>query len=588
MRFILPITFLLASFSTFAQLEKKFQKLLDYEYSVLEASDDYQWRPEGDVHYYESWTLKGDTTGASNNTEFLLFRDEIVNEKGELFKIFRKNWVTFAEWQNFVQWTTDSTILEKVYLNTNNDIDEYLIGEMLVHPEVYYDSVNLVWTEFDPSQPFINRGLFNLSWRMNGIKDWQIIPLISDMYLRPNERFYRQKIYDNRKLNYYMRRMTKEEWYQDAPGLVNVSPDPDIFARKSEYPFDIYYTLSKYLTDSPYNSGEVQGVLGTQIMAFLHYTELQLQRDLNEAELPYRVRVTLPTQKEIDDGCGCEDKRPTSETVSQDMTDHWKITNEDYKEFLSWIEDSIVKSAVYDSLSMNSKGELEELVGDMLEHVDIYYDEVNQNWTEFQPSRPYINRTLFFFARGNKWKKKIDESLYAEKIKHLYDDQGFVLSKYVYKYYWKDLKTRSEMGEFEWELDEEVVDGVTYGSYVLKDPEVGKGINCTSGVRMHEDYSKFFVEEKVSVYPADENYDFDSESKALIQGLAYEQALAYYHWKYQLMTPHGKKDIWAFYDLVPSQEEFKKVQNGETVVAGPYTIEFPDPLFRYVVHVYPR
>jgi formylglycine-generating enzyme required for sulfatase activity len=114
--------------------------------------------------------------------------------------------ITNNEWREFVYWVKDSIMLEKVYLNTdptgNDAIEDEDIGEMLNHPDIYYDEVNLAWQEFDPSQPFINRGLFPLSWRMKGIKDNQIIPLISDMYLRPNERWYKRRELDVRKLNF--------------------------------------------------------------------------------------------------------------------------------------------------------------------------------------------------------------------------------------------------------------------------------------------------------------------------------------------------------------------------------------------------
>jgi sulfatase modifying factor 1 len=50
--------------------------------------------------------------------------------------------------------------------------------------------------------PYENRELFAFSWKVRGIKDEQIIPLISDMYLRPNERFYKRREIDTRKLKF--------------------------------------------------------------------------------------------------------------------------------------------------------------------------------------------------------------------------------------------------------------------------------------------------------------------------------------------------------------------------------------------------
>lgn len=122
--------------------------------------------------------------------------------------------ITNNEYREFVYWVRDSIFLEKIYANTNptgnDEIPEEDIGDMLSHPDIYYDEVNLEWKEFDPSQPFINRELFPLSWRTRGIKPNQIVPLISDMYLRPNERFYKHRSIDVRKLKF-------KYWWMDLP-----------------------------------------------------------------------------------------------------------------------------------------------------------------------------------------------------------------------------------------------------------------------------------------------------------------------------------------------------------------------------------
>ncbi len=111
--------------------------------------------------------------------------------------------ITNNEYREFVYWVRDSIMLEKIYLNQNSEIEDEDIGEMLNHPDRYYDLVGQQWMDFDPSQPFINRQLFPLSWRTKGIDEEFIIPLISDMYLRTNEQWYRRRELDVRKLNFH-------------------------------------------------------------------------------------------------------------------------------------------------------------------------------------------------------------------------------------------------------------------------------------------------------------------------------------------------------------------------------------------------
>jgi hypothetical protein len=38
--------------------------------------------------------------------------------------------------------------------------------------------------------------------------------------------------------------------------------------------------------------------------------------------------------------------------------------------------------------------------------------------------------------------------------------------------------------------------------------------------------------------------------------------------------------------VFPTEEQFKKVQTGEKVIIPAHSIEYPTPLFRYVVHFY--
>ena len=130
--------------------------------------------------------------------------------------------ITNNEYREFVFWVKDSIMLEKIYAggpvgawtnsidgsNIDPVIEPALLGDMLNYPDIYYDETSQTWYSFDPNDPFTNlsneemRARFPLSWRIKGIKDEQIIPLISDMYLKPNERWYRRRELDVRKLNF--------------------------------------------------------------------------------------------------------------------------------------------------------------------------------------------------------------------------------------------------------------------------------------------------------------------------------------------------------------------------------------------------
>ena len=141
-----------------------------------------------------------------------------------------------------------------------------------------------------------------------------------------------------------------------------------------------------------------------------------------------------------------------------------------------------------------------------------------------------------------------------------------------------------------------------------------------NGVRRHSDLSKFFVKETVFLYPSancalcnvncihdhgiekkstcgkcdqgwEKNikpYDFWSNPEALVTGLTYDQALAYYNWRHQDKAWVQKRNARFFDELVPTEEQFKKVQAGESIILEKQELNYPNPLFRYVIHFYPK
>ena len=476
----------------------------------------------------------------------------------------------------------------------------------------------------------INRELFDLSWRTKGIYDAQITPLISDMYLRPNERFNKLKEWDERKYYYGENGSGKE---------ILISPDRDVWAKQSTYPHDIYYNLAEHYSRGNENLfAPVIGLLGTQIQAFLDYEKQKLQQKLDQAGYEYKVHLSLPTQEEIKlaDTVECDCKMVYS-TEKIDMTERWRITNEEYWEFVLWVQDSILREAVYLNSNPIPKDVISnEKIGEMLNYPEVYYDEINTSWVEFDAAQPYINRQLFPFDFDYNWKKEIPSNQYLPLVKMLFidpekftdkkgniDHKEFKPQQCFYRYYWKDLRRQAQTGNLEWNDQ--------WQRYDLKDKWEGRDFDADrkiqvghkSGVRRHADYNRFTVLETVNIYPgaicqicnaiclhehgADkssgenpcnkcpddwnlsvEQYDFWQNPEALVKNLTYPQALAYYHWKYQRKKTDKKMISRIYHDLVPSEEQFNQVQKGQSIVLEEKEVEFPDPWFRYVIHFYPK
>lgn len=104
------------------------------------------------------------------------------------------------EYRQFVYWVRDSIAREKIYEMTEED--EYS-SEWINYRDEYFDEGALEYVEFDPSDRAINREIFNLNWdRRLDYSDPEVVPLLADMYYPTNERFYKRREFDIRKLRF--------------------------------------------------------------------------------------------------------------------------------------------------------------------------------------------------------------------------------------------------------------------------------------------------------------------------------------------------------------------------------------------------
>ena len=176
------------------------------------------------------------------------------------------------------------------------------------------------------------------------VPTWALTPLFQSLYLRPNERFNKAKKLDTRKYFYQFRDYKEAQKEGIDMGRVAVYPDEDLWALESENDYDLAYIMSKHYFDKwAFGNFPMVGVTGTQIKGFLEWKEWNIQKLLDEKGFDYRVRVSLPTEKESKDACDCDNERPSFNTIEKDMNEHWRITNADYKEFVDWVEDSLLR-----------------------------------------------------------------------------------------------------------------------------------------------------------------------------------------------------------------------------------------------------
>ena len=225
--------------------------------------------------------------------------------------------ITNAEYREFVDWVKDSIFREKIYVNTdptgNDEIEEEVIAEMLIHPDVYFDEEEGEWVDFDPSDHEKNRALFHFDydfdWRKE-IKGNQYIPLISDMYLRPNERWYKRREYDVSKLVYrfetvdYQRAaMRHTEDLPIAPGSLLIENTVSVYPDTTSWLDIDWITLinpmiNMYFWHPAYDNFPVVGLSFVQVQAYIHWKEQQLEKEF--PELMEYYQLSLPNTQEVE------------------------------------------------------------------------------------------------------------------------------------------------------------------------------------------------------------------------------------------------------------------------------------------------
>lgn len=334
-------------------------------------------------------------------------------------------------------------------------------------------------------------------------------------------------------------------------------------------------------------------MLGTQASAFCHWKQERLQKELDNQELPYYVLVTLPVKEDLNE-------IPESNQFSiaeRDYADQWGITCKEYTSFVNSVKDSMKRELLYTKVK-------EDKLAEKLLHKtdDLLMSESRLEWVEFDPADRLLNRELYFLN----YKTNISNRKYWQ-----YDKVGnrlnldLLIGDPVFHYSYIDCYSRSQLGKFTIEI--ESVDPPStdyYFKYYESDLKIydstgqfeygiiGKDLwipgldkkNHDPGVRAHTYVARFYNNVDINVSPG--NAQELNESGELIQSISYEQAIAYYRWKYPIQNANEHSDWQDF--VLPTKEQFEKVQRGEQLVIGERKVPYPTPLFRYVVHVFPK
>jgi hypothetical protein len=555
----------------------KMRKIIGMDFQELPPSEYY---PFSDVcegcSIVPSLNLQYDTTGIVNHNEFILFRHPLIYiSSTELTKWIRLNHVTVKEYNQFQSYVRDSIARVKIILS---DLCEDKTAYQFLNrneqtKEAYFEKENFTLNRLNAVQ------MYHLNWdKKFSFFDPNYLPILADMYLPLPERYFKQKKFDERKFIYIYNEMltTKDKVQYNRQKIIPTISNQYLWSTSSLNDRDIW-SVHGQLYNQLFLDEKSIGLSGVQATAFCFWKQQQIQNDFNLHGLKYRVIVSLPINDEL---------KTISENSeyyllkSYDNTANWQITAEEYQCFIKNVQDSILTEKLYNQIpNLDDKTVL-------LDWTDIYFNEGNLEYDEFDPTKYGYNRLIFNLMPSKKMEKK-----YAELVNQIRVSSDYCNPKFTY--YTNDARARSvvgnltpmvELGKGQDSMSLELFERDSLGNFMGLEGnypyKTDEGYTC--GVRFHYDIKRFFHRKEVMVVP---EQNLKPKNNELIQSLTYDQAVAFYYWKYPIQSAKEGDDWHQF--VIPSKEQFEAIQKGETVIIPEQSVAYPSPVFRYVVHIFP-
>lgn len=507
-----------------------------------------------------SRTTKGYTIGYEWNGEFIA-RPDSTDKIAILYPMLMGHeFVSRGEFLEFREWIRDSLAREKMFFGISDMMEA------------------LDW--IDPSAQELEQfGGDRVTWRTNlnwkhrlDYTDPKAIPILADMYLPSSQRFRNKKTFDLRKFSFGM---------PESGGFQPMFPvliDGYNWSLNSTHSFDLYAVMS-YLDDQLFPDAPVTNIEPFMAEMYCVWKSEQLSEQM--AKTGMHVECRLPTLEEAK--YARDKENPAINIQEHDFTDAWRITNNELREFSAAVMDSLRRELLYNELASD------ELAAKLLRYEDVYFDEASFEFREFDPADRFRNRNLFPFDQ--KRKVKWGKSPYKETLER----SGLEEKKELYyEYEWLDAVNRAKKGDLVPDAGMRNYQGDTllYPKEMdaLREP-VGEDLILDYGdipylgfgTRDHTDPGRFIHKNQVAI-PAERFIPQNDE----IADISYEQALAFYNWKYRIDKFEGdESDDWQQF-IFPSEEEFADIKKGGEVLYPSRAIKYDFPTFRMVVEIVPN
>ncbi len=350
------------------------------------------------------------------------------------------------------------------------------------------------------------------------------------------------------------------------------------------------WLTENYTTIGIYQNMPVLGMTGYQAWAYCKwkekvYTDLGMKNQ--NVYFPMYVEIDLPRKVHAE-------KYPNELPrliVPAVNNEWWRISNEDYQNFIRAVQDSLIRKFMGDvhfgEYGLIPTYDIKGNSNDVDDWVIDYSKRTDFTAKNVEDAHLYF-RTEFVFSDTTFWTDH--GMIHPDKLNYEYGyisfDRANEIGHFVKKHWQLKTKYKHNMPEFElYEFDSlssEYGKDLCFATF--------NKLGNDPGVRTHKIRSQFFIQETVNIYPNIPGkgtlipYDFDSCPDCTVQNITWGQAKAYYHWYINKRRGHQKmtkKNPTA--KMKPTREQWESMMKGEKVTLPQKIIELPVPAFRYVI-----
>jgi sulfatase modifying factor 1 len=346
--------------------------------------------------------------------------------------------------------------------------------------------------------------------------------------------------------------------------------------------------IGAFLASCSSRSGHLTGVMGRRVyqpeipLGMVYIPSGSYDMGENDQDVPFLHQTRAKTV-----------------SVQAFYMDQTEITNNEYRQFVEWVRDSMARERIYAGL------EEDEDAMDYINYTDMYFDEGGLEYVEFDPGNRDENRAIFALNWDRRFSYDDPELLplladmYYPQPERFYQRREFDTRKFIFKYYWIDLREAARRGRIEI-----VPNGIDNQGNVVSqehrqlntpphpfteedqgmDKDMGffnkKGQN--SAIRGHENRQRFIINEETAIFPdtlcwvRDFTYSFHDPMTNMyfwhpaydnypVVGITWVQAKAFSIWRTQLLNSwlQAMGDLFVNDFRLPTEAEWERAARGD-------------------------